>query len=771
MGFAYNFDSLAHVLTNAESVTYKGSWNVIKGGLIEAGEIAEEGGVVQKVISITRGATAGETAGETVSALCAMDVSESVVAGEAVTTLTPTAAITFTPKVVALCAIAAVLGLDLGVRLGNNLINLYYGEDWDWHAPGLYDLAKDAIRTYVDKNGNTFYDAETITAFGNRLNEIGAFSDKGGYEIKGLQVGTRRYFNGINFNYKPYENVLLNVIEYYKNWRGNEDFLKTLISIRVVPSSNFMRLEVFNVESWDISEKDSITDVSTRDMFNEVLISNKGYNTINDNRIIYSVYNAEKWKDDNVYFDRITVTNIDASSGYYNIKIEHINSSSAGADSIEIWGGESSGVYDFINLGEQATGGIEGVTKQDGATVPNKFPLEIPNTYPNWLPHPITSPDVETITYPVEMPDTNPSADKATKPQNEAQKGKNNNPSKNPVIDKAINKVPEVNPDLEPEKAPTKDNGKTPKPELPFVDGVGTGFTSIYNPSMSVLARFSQFLWSNNFLDNVKKLFANPMDAIIGLHMIYVTPTRGEQSNIVCGYVDSNILSNTVSNQYVEKSFGSIKINRYYNNILDYAPYTKIQIYLPYIGIVDLDVNDIMNGTLTVKYRIDVLTGTCLARLIVKRGDYEAELYNFAGNCAIQLPISGGSYSSIIANSIGIAGSIGATVATGGALAPVLVGSVVSAVTNSHVNVSHSGTIGSNAGAMGVNNAYLIITRPKPHEAKKYNIFYGKPSNKTVTLSSCSGYTRVKDVHIDNIVATDNELSMIEELLKSGVII
>ena len=177
MGFAYNFDSLAHVLTNAEPVTYKGSWNVIKGGLIEAGEIAEEGGVVQKVISITRGATAGETAGETVSALCAMDVSESVVAGEAVTTPTPTAAITFTPKVVALCAIAATLGLDLGVRLGNNLINLYYGEDWDWHAPGIYDFAKDAIRTYVDKNGNTFYDAETITAFGNRLNEIGAFSD------------------------------------------------------------------------------------------------------------------------------------------------------------------------------------------------------------------------------------------------------------------------------------------------------------------------------------------------------------------------------------------------------------------------------------------------------------------------------------------------------------------------------------------------------------------------------------------------------------------
>ena len=66
---------------------------------------------------------------------------------------------------------------------------------------------------------------------------------------------------------------------------------------------------------------------------------------------------------------------------------------------------------------------------------------------------------------------------------------------------------------------------------------------------------------------------------------------------------------------------------------------------------------------------------------------------------------------------------------------------------------------------------YLIITRPKPAEADNFNKFYGKPSNKTVRLSSCSGYTRVKDVHVDNIVATDNELSEIEQLLKEGVII
>ena len=52
MGVVYNFDSLARVLTEAKPITFNGSWEVIKGGLIEAGEISEEAGVIQKVVTI-----------------------------------------------------------------------------------------------------------------------------------------------------------------------------------------------------------------------------------------------------------------------------------------------------------------------------------------------------------------------------------------------------------------------------------------------------------------------------------------------------------------------------------------------------------------------------------------------------------------------------------------------------------------------------------------------------------------------------------------------
>ena len=426
--------------------------------------------------------------------------------------------------------------------------------------------------------------------------------------------------------------------------------------------------------------------------------------------------------------------------------------------------------YYLYNFGEPK-GGIQGVNKQQDATVPSTFPLDIPQTYPTWQSNPIVRPEDSAITYPVVMPNTDVLDGVATKPQDVAQTGVNEDAENSKVIEDAITIVPEIAKDIEATADPTIDGGDTPTPIIPAIGAQATGFVALYNPTQSQLSAFSQYLWSNDFIENFKKLFSNPMDAIIGLHLIYATPSRGDVAEIVCGYSHSGVMSNTVNSQYIEIDCGSIKVNRYFGNVLDYAPYTKLQVYLPFVGIVDLDTNEIMNGTLNIKYRIDVLTGSCLARLKITRGDYKAELYNFAGNCAVQLPISGGSYSGIIANAIGVAGSIGATIASGGSLAPVLVGSAVSSAVNSHTNVSHSGSLGSNAGALGIMKPYLIITRPKPAEANNFNEFYGKPSNKTVRLSSCSGYTRIKEVHVDNIVATDNELSEIEQLLKEGVII
>ena len=115
-----------------------------------------------------------------------------------------------------------------------------------------------------------------------------------------------------------------------------------------------------------------------------------------------------------------------------------------------------------------------------------------------------------------------------------------------------------------------------------------------------------------------------------------------------------------------------------------------------------------------------------------------------------------------------VASGIGA-VATANPL--VGVAGAAASVRNSHLDVGHSGAIGANAGAMGIRKPYLIITRKSAYEAAGYGQFYGYPANKTVTLGSCKGYTRVKSVHVEIIRATANEKAEIETLLKQGVII
>ena len=53
---------------------------------------------------------------------------------------------------------------------------------------------------------------------------------------------------------------------------------------------------------------------------------------------------------------------------------------------------------------------------------------------------------------------------------------------------------------------------------------------------------------------------------------------------------------------------------------------------------------------------------------------------------------------------------------------------------------------------------------------RDYNTFRGYVSNITLALSECSGYTKVAEIHLENIPATSAELDEMDGLLKAGVI-
>lgn len=437
----------------------------------------------------------------------------------------------------------------------------------------------------------------------------------------------------------------------------------------------------------------------------------------------------------------------------------------------------------YILFGTEG-GGIPGATPESGATYPTASQT-VPEIYPNWAQSSkniLMDPTADTYEnavrpwYPVSLSNTNysDSTDNTYSTGNQAgsQTGTNTNITQLEQIVQGlqdlIESLTESGTVPSDPTVPTDPTGNTPSPTPPMITGAGSDLIAIYNPTKSEIQAFNQFLWSLDptNLTNWKKVIANPIDAIISLSMIYVTPITGERRNIKCGYIETDVTSNIVTNQYVDVDCGTVTIAEYFHNVWDYIG-TKIHIYLPFIGIVPLNVGEVMASTLRVRYKVDVYTGTCLAQIIVSKGNSIATLYTYAGNCAVQLPLTSGSFSGIL----GALLTAGGVALFGGGPAMAL-GGLANTALNGGIkqDVQRSGNIGANAGAMGIRVPYVIITRNKPLDAYLYNEQYGYPANKTVVLGNLSGYTRVKSIHLQGIPCTDDELEMIERELKDGVI-
>ena len=317
---------------------------------------------------------------------------------------------------------------------------------------------------------------------------------------------------------------------------------------------------------------------------------------------------------------------------------------------------------------------------------------------------------------------------------------------------------------------PVGDSGDTPPEAPPLVSGASNGLWTIYNPTLSEVQQFGAWLWSENLIDQIVRQFNNPIQAVIGFMTLYATPITGSRKVIKAGYLSSPVSALEVTNQYIEIDCGSVEVEEFYKTAIDYTR-TKIDIYLPFIGIVPLDSSVVMGSTVQVIYRIDVLTGTCLAQIKVIKENSDAVMYTYNGNCAVQLPLTASTYTGVVGTLIGLgstilsagAGDVGGTI--GG------IGKAVMSGISNLSGVAKSGTLSSNAGALGIRIPYMIITHPTAYDAFNYQKFYGYPSNLAIRLGEVTGFCRVKDVHLENINCTDVELDMIYKALKEGVII
>lgn len=316
---------------------------------------------------------------------------------------------------------------------------------------------------------------------------------------------------------------------------------------------------------------------------------------------------------------------------------------------------------------------------------------------------------------------------------------------------------------------PTTGSGNTPAVIPPT--GTASSLWKIYNPTEAELNSFASWLWTDNLIEQFKKLFNSPMDAVIGVHKVFASPSVGGRANIKCGYLDSGVSSNYINSQYTSIDCGTVSLREYFGNVFDYSPYTEISLFLPFIGIVRLDNADVMRADISIKYSVDVLTGACLAEVKVMRDGAGGNLYVYSGSAIVQYPLTSGSYAGAIAGVLSIAGGLIGTVVSGGSMIPATVG-VINGVSRLRADVQKSGGFSGCSGAMGGKIPYIIVSRPQLAMAENFQHFTGLPANSMVTLSACSGRTRVKAIHVEEInKATNEEKIMIERLLKDGVTI
>lgn len=313
------------------------------------------------------------------------------------------------------------------------------------------------------------------------------------------------------------------------------------------------------------------------------------------------------------------------------------------------------------------------------------------------------------------------------------------------------------------------------------------GFVSVYLPTQAQVLSLSNYLWSSGIDTTLKKLYADPIQSIISLSMIPLVITGTNTGNIYIAHTDTEISGVMLAdNQFVTLDCGTIDLDEFWGSYLDYSPYTKLSIYLPFIGVRALNIDEFMSGTIEVKYVIDIISGDCIAfisrvgstdNLTVPVPAILGVLYQFNGNVSLQVPISAANFAQMYGASISAAvGGVGmlAGAVTGGLSAPMAVAGIAATAVNvasSKPSISHGGAIPSTAGWLGVQKPYLILQRPQQCLPEDQNTLTGYPAYVTVTIGDVEGYNEFEIMHLENIPATEQEKDEIERLLKSGVIL
>lgn len=265
----------------------------------------------------------------------------------------------------------------------------------------------------------------------------------------------------------------------------------------------------------------------------------------------------------------------------------------------------------------------------------------------------------------------------------------------------------------------------TATPVRPPVVNEDFGFCNVYNPTLTELAEVSKKRFYRGSGQTTS--YVDMSQFIYRVYKTYLEiPVADDRETVKLANYDTQVLSDVVAETPIDVDCGTVTLNEVFENVIDYSPFTTLDIYLPFIGIQRLDIDVVRNKAIHLVYTFDVLSAKCLAKLMYNNNI----LYQFAGSIADDIPF--------VATNTGDYNS-----------------NVIQTATESALT-------------LGKNYPYYIITQNIGIEPDED--IDGVAQYDSVQLSTLTGLVQVNNINLST-TATEEEKAEIEMLLKAGVFI
>lgn len=316
-------------------------------------------------------------------------------------------------------------------------------------------------------------------------------------------------------------------------------------------------------------------------------------------------------------------------------------------------------------------------------------------------------------------------------------------------------------------------------PTTPSTSFIACGLNNAYMMNEQKVREFKDWLYTDDILSYLSRLFSsNPMDGIISLAVLPYTPTTINNANIVIAGKQSTVQAPQISVQYeqFEFTYGGLS-TKVWGNMMDYENGVKMELYIPFVGIVPLDTNECIYKKLRLRYIIDNLTGLGTVALYSEPSQAtwdKDEKKNLIGYwsfncrqtcCLSRIDISNMINSAISTVTAGVMGS------ASGAISGLIT------TMSQRPQVEKTGTLNACAGYLNGRKPQVIYTLSKLVIGNNQYNRIGRPTYTSKLLKDCSGYVRCVEPRVsfnevnENNSPTLEEMNEINEYLAGGVIV